>query len=53
MNGSRNIICLVRDKKIPLYALPMEVKKVDVIGCMKFKKVKNKKILKVLIPKIK
>ena len=40
------IICLVRDKSIPFIGFPIAVKKFDVIGCTKFKKVKNKKILK-------
>lgn len=45
-NGSRNKICRVRDKKIPFTGFPIEVKNVDVIGCIKFKKVKNKNTLK-------
>lgn len=32
MSGSKNKICLVRDKKIPFFGLPIAVKKVDVIG---------------------
>ena len=46
MSGIRKIICLVSDRKIPPPGFPMEVKKVVVIGCIKFRKVKNRKILK-------
>ena len=44
--GRRKMICLVRDRKAPTFGLPMAVKKLEVIGCRKFRKVKNKKILK-------
>ena len=33
ISGSRKIICLVRDRKIPLVAFPMEVKKLEDTGC--------------------
>lgn len=46
INGRRKIICLVSDKSMPFIGFPIAVKKFDVIGCIKFKKVKNKKILK-------
>ena len=45
IRGSKNIICLVRERSIPLSGFPIAVKKFDVIGCTKFKNVKNKKIL--------
>ena len=45
-NGKRNRICLVNERKMPFTGLPMEVKNVDVIGCMKFTQVKNKNTLK-------
>ena len=44
--GKRNIICLVRDRKVPNFGLPIDVKKFEVIGCIKFIKVKNKNIWK-------
>ena len=45
-SGSKNKICLVRDRNIPLFGFPMDVKKFDVIGCKKLTKVKNKKTRK-------
>ena len=36
IRGSRKMICLVRDRKAPTFALLIEVKKLDVIGCIKF-----------------
>ena len=45
-SGSRNRICLVRERKVPLYAFPIELTKVQEIGCKKFNQVKNRKILK-------
>lgn len=44
--GSKNIICLVRDKKIPLAAFPMDVKKLETIGWIPLIKVKNRNIRK-------
>ena len=49
-NGSKKMICLVRDRKIPFAGLPMEVKKVDVIGCKQSAQIKNKKIRKNFAP---
>ena len=43
MSGRRKIICLVRDRNIPPFGLPIAVKKLELIGCRKFKKVKNRK----------
>ena len=45
-NGSKNIICLVSDKNVPLLGSPITVQNVDVIGCIPFKNVINKNILK-------
>ena len=50
INGSRNIICLVMDKNTPLMDLPMEVKKVDVIGCKALNQVKNNMMRKAFVP---
>ena len=44
MRGSKNKICLVNARKLPTFGLPMAVKKLDVMGCIKLTKVKNKKI---------
>ena len=41
ISGSRQMICLVKERKIPLLAFPMEVKKFDVIGWIPFKNVQN------------
>ena len=46
IRGNKKIICLVRDKKIPPFGFPIAVKKFEVMGCKKLKKVKNKKIRK-------
>ena len=46
MSGSKNRICLVSDRNIPSPGFPMAVKLLEVMGWMKFRKVKNKKILK-------
>ena len=43
-SGSRKIICLVNERKIPRFGLPIAVKKFEVIGCRKFKNVKNRKM---------
>ena len=48
--GSRNKICLVMDKNTPLIDLPIEVKKVEVIGCKQLNQVKNNMIRKALVP---
>ena len=40
-NGSKKRICLVKARKLPLFGFPIAVKKFDVIGCIKFAKVKN------------
>ena len=42
INGNRKIICLVNERNIPLVGLPMEEKKLELIGCKKFQKVKKK-----------
>ena len=39
ISGSKNKICLVKDNIIPLVGLPIAVKKLDEIGCKKFKNV--------------
>ena len=41
IKGSRKMICLVRDRKIPFFGLPMDVNKLDDTGCTQFKKVNN------------
>ena len=41
ISGSRNMICLVRERKVPLYAFPMELKNIEEIGCKKFNQVKK------------
>jgi hypothetical protein len=46
ISGSRNIICLVNARKLPFFGLPIAVKKLEVIGCIKFKNVKNKNMWK-------
>ena len=46
ISGSRNRICRVREIKIPFFALPMEVKKLAVMGWIPFRKVKNRKMRK-------
>ena len=35
------MICLVRERKIPFPGLPIAVKKLEEIGCIAFKNVKN------------
>ena len=42
ISGSRNMICLVKAKKLPRFGLPIAVKKFELIGCRKLTKVKNK-----------
>ena len=44
IRGRRKRICLVRDRKVPLLGFPMEVKKLELTGCKKFTKVKNRKM---------
>lgn len=44
ISGSRNIICLVSDKNIPRFGLPIAVKKLEVIGCIKLMNVKKRNI---------
>lgn len=44
--GKKKMICLVRDRNIPLAGFPMDVKKFDVMICIKLIKVKNRKIRK-------
>lgn len=46
IKGRRNIICLVSDKKMPLFGFPIAVKKLEVKGCIQFKKVPSKNIRK-------
>ena len=40
-NGSKKIICLVKDRNTPPFGFPIAVKKLEEIGCKKFKNVKN------------
>ena len=42
IRGNKKIICLVSERMIPLVALPMDVKKLEEIGWIQSKKVKNK-----------
>ena len=44
IRGRRNMICLVRDRKVPILGFAIDVKKLDVIGCRKFRKVKKRNI---------
>ena len=44
IRGSKNKIYLVSARKLPLLGFPIAVKKLELIGCRKFTKVKNKKI---------
>ena len=46
ISGRRKRICLVRDRKIPFFGFPMDVKKLELMGCIPFRKVKNRKIRK-------
>ena len=46
ISGSKKNICRVSERKIPFLGFPIAVKKLEVMGCKKFKKVKNKNILK-------
>ena len=48
--GNKNRICLVMDKNTPLMDLPMEVKKVEVIGCKALNQVKNNMMRNALVP---
>lgn len=45
-SGRRNIICLVSDRNVPFTGLPIDVKKLELIGYMKFINVKNRNIWK-------
>jgi hypothetical protein len=42
ISGSRNRICLVRDRNIPLWGRPVAVKKFETTGCTKLMKIKKK-----------
>lgn len=42
--GKRKKICLVRDKKVPRFGFPIDVKKFELIGCIKLIKVQNRKM---------
>ena len=46
ISGSSRMICLVSDRNVPDFGLPIEVKKLDEIGCIKFIHVQNRYILK-------
>ena len=46
ISGSKKIICLVSDKKIPFLGFPIAVKKLEVKGCIQLINVPNRKILK-------
>ena len=47
-NGIKKMICLVSDSVIPLFGLPVELKKFDIMGCTKFMNMQKKYILKYL-----
>ena len=51
ISGSRKRTCLVSDMTIPNFALPIEVKNPEDIGCMPFAKVMNMKISRYLSAK--
>ena len=42
IRGSKKMICRVRDRKVPMPARPMAVKKLDEIGCKALRKVQNR-----------
>ena len=42
-SGSRKIICLVSERKIPFFGAPMEVKKFELTGWIPFRNVKTGK----------
>ncbi len=44
IRGSRKMICLVRERKMPPLGFPMAVKKLELMGCRKFRKVKKRKM---------
>ena len=46
ISGIKKMICLVSERIAPLKAFPIEVKKVDVMGCIKFRQIKNRNTLK-------
>lgn len=46
ISGKRKKVWRVRDKRVPLFGLPMDVKKLELIGCIKLINVQNKKIWK-------
>ena len=45
-SGSRKIICLVSERKIPFFGAPIEVKKFELTGWIPFRNVKNRKMRK-------
>ena len=45
-SGSRKMICLVKERKIPFFGAPIEVKKFELTGWMPFRNVKNRKMRK-------
>lgn len=51
-NGRKNIICLVRERKMPFTGLPIDVKNVDVIGWKQQSHVKNRNFLKKSVPNL-
>lgn len=42
INGNRKMIYLVRDKKPPIFAFPIAVKKLELVSCRKLSIVKNR-----------
>ena len=52
INGNKNNICLVSERNIPFYGLPIAEKKLDDIGWKQIKKVNNKNILKYFTAKV-
>ena len=48
--GRRKMICLVRDRKTPFFGMPIAVKKLEVIGCMKKMQIRNRQIRTYLTP---
>ena len=52
-SGRRKMICLVNDIKIPFFGLPIAVKKLAEIGCIKHRQIKNRYLRKKFTPKSK
>ena len=51
--GRKNMICLVRERNIPLRGFPIDVKKVDVMGWMELSHVKKRNMRMKRMPKVK